>query len=171
MDLRPRAWKVTPALRDVLQKPYGERLDVAALKSIDQASLITVGDVVSLTAWEEGVRPFVCIYDGLTERREMTGFALLVQKSGEPVQRVSNPAGTIGQELIGALRNALETRQRTIIHVEGEEDLATLACMLLAPAGMNIVYGWPGHGMMLVTTTAETQGTAEELWKQLEELE
>ncbi len=167
----PRAWRVTPALRETLQKPYGETLELEALREMSQASLVTVGDVVSLTAWEEGLRPQICVYDGMTERREMTRFAAMLEDAGEAVQRVSNPAGTISRDLVEALENAFESKERTNIHVEGEEDLATLACLLLAPEGMHVVYGWPGQGMMRVTTAAETRAMAEELWKQLEELE
>jgi uncharacterized protein (UPF0218 family) len=158
-------------MREVLQEPYGESLDVMALRSIDQASLVTVGDVVSLTAREEGLQPRICVYDGMTERREMTGFARKVQESGEPIQTVRNPAGTISQELLEALRNAFQTKGRTIIRVDGEEDLAVLACLFLAPEGIKVVYGWPGRGMLLVTTTTATRSMAEALWKELEELE
>ena len=169
--MNPRAWKVTSSLRKELQMPFGDLVDVGAFKSINQASLITVGDVVSLTVREEGIRPHICVYDGMTERREMTDFAFMVKESAEPVVTVKSPAGEISCELYDALKNALQNPHRTNICVEGEEDLATLACILLAPSGWNIVYGWPGKGMLLVSTTDNTRTKAQELWKQLEELE
>jgi len=100
-----------------------------------------------------------------------SSFARKVQESGEPIQTVRNPAGTISQELLEALRNAFQTKGRTIIRVDGEEDLAVLACLFLAPEGIKVVYGWPGRGMLLVTTTTATRSMAEALWKELEELE
>lgn len=158
-------------MRKELQMPFGDLVDVTALKSINQASLITVGDVVSLTVREEGIMPHICVYDGMTERREMTDFAIMVKESGETVVTVKSPAGIISRELYDALKNALQNPHRTNICVEGEEDLATLVCILLAPSGRFIVYGWPGKGMLLVTTTEDTRIRAQELWKQLEELE
>lgn len=171
MSLSPRAWKVPFSLRKQLQMPFGDLVDINVLKFLNQASLITVGDVVSLALREEGIKPHICVYDGMTERREMTDFAIMVKESAEPVVTVKSPAGTISRELYDALKNALLNPQRTNIRVEGEEDLATLACILLAPSGRNIVYGWPGKGMLLVTTTDNTRMTAQGLWKQLEELE
>lgn len=166
----PRGWRVPPELRSTLKRPVGRRIDV--LRDIgDQASLVTVGDVVSLTAREEGIMPHVSVYDGMTERREMTRFALLVQERGEEIVRVENPAGIITRELLEALENALEKEGRTNIRVDGEEDLAMLALMLISPPGRNLVYGWPGEGMMVLTTDDESRRTAEELWNQLEELE
>ena len=55
--------------------------------------------------------------------------------------------------------------------VEGEEDLALLPCILMAPVGTNIVYGWPGRCMMLVTTDEDIRIHAMELMAKMEEKE
>ena len=39
---------------------------------------------------------------------------------------------------------------RIRIEVEGEEDLAALPAILMAPAGANVIYGLPSHGMVVV---------------------
>ena len=58
-----------------------------------------------------------------------------------------------------------------MIRVEGEEDLALMPCIRHAPEGTDIVYGWPGKGMMVLTTDAAVKDKTERLWKEMEELE
>jgi uncharacterized protein (UPF0218 family) len=142
---------------------------VKKIENDDQNILITVGDVVSLTARKGGIIPNVSVYDGMTERRTMTEFATLVRDLGEKEAVVDNPPGMITRELFDALRNAL-ARKEGLIRVNGEEDLAVLPCILLAPEGTRIVYGWPGEGMMLVTTTGMIKEEAERLWNMMEDI-
>ena len=120
--------------------------------------------------WKEGIIPDLAIYDGRTERRDMTEFAVLVEERGLPVKVVSNPAGTITREMEDAVKNAL-TLGPALIRVEGEEDLALMPCIRHAPEGTDIVYGWPGKGMMVLTTDAAVKHKTEQLWKEMEELE
>jgi uncharacterized protein (UPF0218 family) len=129
-----------------------------------------VGDVVSLTAVKQGVVPDLSIYDGMTERKEMTEFATLVRDEGWEETVVRNEAGTITAELIAAIRNALNGKNE-IIRVEGEEDLAVIPCILLSPEGTNIIYGWPGKGMKLVVTDENIRKKAQYLMEMTEELE
>ena len=66
--------------RQLFKDPIGLELYDSDLESFDaQTTLITVGDVVSLTFRNHGIKPFLSIYDGRTERREMTEFARLVK--------------------------------------------------------------------------------------------
>jgi len=145
-------------------------IKIKEIQNNDQNILITVGDVVSLTARNAGIIPDISVYDGKTERRTMTKFAALVRELGENVVIVNNPPGTVTRELFDAVRNAL-ARKDGLIRVNGEEDLAVLPCILLAPEGTRIVYGWPGEGMMQVTTTGITKKEAERLWNMMEDIE
>ena len=99
----------------------------------------------------------------------MTGFANLVE--GEEKTVVSNPAGVITDELDDAIRNALQSGRTDLIRVEGEEDLALMPCILHAPEGAEVVYGWPGKGMKIVSTDDVTRKRIEELWKMMEDFE
>ncbi len=104
----------------------------------------------------------------MTERREMTEFARLVEN--EPKTVVSNPAGRITAEMAAAIRGCMEG-SGGIIRVEGEEDLALLPCILCAPDGAEIVYGMPGKCMMLVTTDETTRKRAAGYVASMEEIE
>jgi uncharacterized protein (UPF0218 family) len=84
---------------------------------------------------------------------------------------VENPAGTMTADLANAIRNALTGPEKKVIRVIGEEDLATLPCVLLSPIGTNIIYGWPGKGMMLITTDESIRKRMEELFEQTEEFQ
>ena len=161
---------VLPAsARECFKEPIGTELYDEDLESFDaQTALITVGDVVSLTFRKHGIVPNLSIYDGFTERREMTEFAHLV--SGEERTKVVNPAGTITAAMADAVLAGIEGKT-ALIEVVGEEDLALLPCIILSPIGTRIVYGWPGKCMMLITTDELTKKKAIELMAKMEEPE
>ena len=160
--------RVPPDKAEEFKRPIGK--PIKKIKNDDRNMLITVGDVVSLTARKEGITPDVSVYDGRTERRAMTEFAAMVEDLGLEHVVADNPPGTVTRELFDALRNAL-TRKDGLIRVNGEEDLAVLPCILLAPEGARIVYGWPGKGMMQVTTSGIIKKEAERLWNMMEDFE
>jgi len=161
--------RVPEEKRHIFKEPIGSELKESELTKHHDTKIITVGDVVSLTMRRNGIRPILSVYDGYTERSEMTDFAALVE--GEEKEVVANPAGTITDELDDAIRNALTTGKTDLIRVEGEEDLALMPCILYAPEGTEIVYGWPGKGMMVVSTDDVTRKRIEELWKLMEDFE
>ena len=155
--------------RQIFKEPIGSELRESELVKHHDTRMITVGDVVSLTMRRNGIRPILSVYDGYTERHEMTEFAALVEE--EDKVTVVNPAGTITDELDEAVRNALTTGKTDLIRVDGEEDLALMPCILHAPEGAEVVYGWPGKGMMIVSTDDVTRKRVEELWKMMEDFE
>lgn len=152
--------------REAFKEPLGEELDESALDDIDaQTRYITVGDVVSLTFRRHGARPLLSVYDGSTERREMTDFARLVE--GEEKEVVPNPAGGITAELADAVRRGIGG-EVDLIRVDGEEDLALLPCLIYADDGAVVVYGMPGRCMMAVTVDGAVRERAAELVAQME---
>lgn len=155
--------------RDAFKEPLGREMPDSELDSIlDETLYLTVGDVVSLVFRKHGVKPRLSIFDGFTERREMTEFAKLVED--EQKEEVVNPAGTISAEMAEAIRRGIGG-ETTLIRVEGEEDLAVLPCMVLAPEGTRVVYGMPGRCMMVVEIDQRSRDRAVELLSKMEELE
>ena len=161
--------RVPEEKRHIFKEPIGSELKESELIKHHDTKIITVGDVVSLTMRRNGIRPILSVYDGYTERYEMTEFANLVEREEKEV--VVNPAGVITDELEDAIRNALTTGKTDLIRVDGEEDLALMPCILHAPEGAKVVYGWPGKGMMIVSTDDVTRKRVEELWKMMEDFE
>ncbi len=163
--------KIPESKRDLFKKPIGSPITEDGLKKLDSKHmLITVGDVVSLTVRNLGILQDLAIYDGFTERREMTGFADLVRNERSHETVVINEAGSISDELVTAVKNAMGGHGQ-ILRVEGEEDLATLPCILYSPDGTNIIYGWPGVGMMVVTTDEIIRKEIQLLMQNMEESE
>jgi hypothetical protein len=155
--------------RQVFKEPFGTELYDDDLASFDvKTPLITVGDVVSLTFRKHGIRPFLSIYDGITERREMTEFATLVED--EEKDEVVNPAGRITRQLVESIRGRIGG-SGGLIKVIGEEDLALIPAVLLSPLGTDIVYGWPGRCMMRITTDEGIISKMEQLVSKMEEAE
>ncbi|PIR61320.1 MAG: hypothetical protein COU68_00050, partial [Candidatus Pacebacteria bacterium CG10_big_fil_rev_8_21_14_0_10_45_6] len=66
----------------------------------------------------------------------------------------TNPAGAISTHLTSVLKTALQKKMRNVF-VEGEEDLAAVALVLIAPLGTEIYYGQPGVGLVCIQLTEE----------------
>jgi len=81
------------------------------------------------------------------------------------VVHVKNPQGTITEEAIAAIREALESDEPVRIIVDGEEDLLALIAVLYAPEKSLVVYGQPYEGIVVVEVTSEKKNEAVEILK------
>lgn len=147
------------SLRSELKEPLGPIFtDATELLAVAGKPLITVGDVVTYHCIEAGATPEVALVDERTERsavRPEISETLAEFDGFDRVVEVSNPAATLSAPLLDALRTALEHDGSTLIEVEGEEDLATLPVVCIAPEGASVVYGQPGEGMVHAVVDAE----------------
>jgi uncharacterized protein (UPF0218 family) len=167
-----RGWVLPENLRDALSKPFGKLITVEELpKELEGCKLLmTVGDRVSYTLLDNGYKPDLVVFDLKTERQIYTPLEQkLGSMKGEHVL-VKNPAGYITAELVAEIGKALNRKVPTKIQVEGEEDLAALACAAMAPLGSCLIYGIPGKGMALVRIDAEVAGLARSTIYAMEEL-
>ncbi len=163
------AYILTPELRMKLKAPFGSLIQgtveetMAKMKEMVEKErppkIISVGDIVSSNLHKHNINPQLTIIDNISLRTQP------VPKE-EPVEktvRVSNPQGTITQEAIFAVKEALERDEHTHIVVEGEEDLLTLIAVLYAPETAFVVYGQPHCGIVVVKVTSERKARAQEL--------
>ncbi|HMA05442.1 MAG TPA: GTP-dependent dephospho-CoA kinase family protein [Methanomicrobiales archaeon] len=138
--------RLPEAERTSLRRPFGQVFpDVRALlPRIRERVVYAVGDVVTHNLLREGIAPRIAIIDGHTMRAPCTRVPEL------PFRRIvaRNPAGTISDDLVRAIRDAVADPP-ALIFVEGEEDLAVLPLVLEAPLGAVILYGQPGEGVVL----------------------
>jgi hypothetical protein len=158
-------------LRTELKEPFGPVYeDAPALLADAGRPVVAVGDVVAYHLREAGFEPAVSVVDGRTERRAAPD--AVRRTTPEPDRTVENPPGTLSRALLVALRDAVAARDTgtdpdldppTVVRVEGEEDLATLPAILLAPPGGAVVYGQPGEGMVLVVADAPARDRARDL--------
>lgn len=90
----------------------------------------------------------LAMYDGHTQRQPL-------QNLPTATATLQNPAGQITTQLVEWLEQYFVNtyQQPQLLHVEGEEDLATVAAVLVAPLGTMIYFGQPNQGMVELQVT------------------
>ncbi len=146
-------------MRKRLSEPLGPVISTEESDFLSGEFVISVGDVCSITLYHRGIMPHLAVLDGRTKRSSHTE---TVTFDGYSVIRVRNPQGTISSEMWSAVEKAMESAEKTLIIVEGEEDLAALPCILMAPEGAYVVYGIPDEGMCVVKVDENARNKVKE---------
>lgn len=149
-------------MRAELAKPIGELVSAWALRKHIEGSLrtIAVGDVVTITLLQMKLEPDVAVFDYRTQRSEDYKAKERISKMGGRLVKVENPAGKITRALWRAVKEAANAKERIKIEVSGEEDLAALVAIAVAPKGAHIIYGLPQKGLVVVQVDDETRTKA-----------
>ena len=143
-------------LRGELKEPMGPVFsDPGELLAHVEGRLIAIGDIVTYHFERVGVSPDVAVVDGRTKREAVDDEVREVLNSNIRRITVENPPGTLSANLLSGLVTALDSPERTVLSVDGEEDLAVLPAILAAEAGASVVYGQPNEGMVHVAVTPE----------------
>lgn len=158
-DLFKKSIQLNEIQRQQLKKPQGPVVDHPAdVFNTDtiESPIILVGDS-TIERFLQHQWPFhLGIFDKVVERRPATGATLQLQ----PKLSAVNPAGTISIEMATAVQYLLKKRpfipnESIYLYVEGEEDLAAIPAVLLAPLGSRVYYGQPNVGLVEVLVTEE----------------
>ena len=167
--MRPR-YRLPEHLRPLLAEPFGPVHDTpGALLAVKDRVVVSVGDVVTQMFLDAGVLPQVMLVDGVTQRGSKVEHALArLPPTGVRRVMVENPAATLTSELLDALERGLRAPEATLIEVVGEEDLAALPAMILAPDGAAVCYGQPRRGVVVVVITPEVRTRAREILTKME---
>ena len=162
------AYVLTPELSLKLKEPFGNLIQgtpeetMGTLKEMVEkekpSRIISVGDIVSQNLHKHNIHPQLTIIDNISLRIQKIPLQTAVQKT----VCVDNPQGTITQESISAVKEALESNEHTHIVVKGEEDLVTLITVLYAPENAFVVYGQPFSGIVVVKVNSERKARAKE---------
>ncbi|MBS3772852.1 MAG: GTP-dependent dephospho-CoA kinase family protein [Candidatus Thermoplasmatota archaeon] len=159
-----------PDKRGMLRQPIGAVLQEDELDGELSRPLVTVGDMVTATVRRRGVEPDLAVVDYQVERSPCgPRVKQAVQDAGVTVRQVANPAGVITDELWQAIEAGLAGDTSTRIEVDGEEDLASLAAIMLAPLGATVVYGLPSRGIARVTVTEDSKAKVKHVLQDMEE--
>jgi uncharacterized protein (UPF0218 family) len=149
--------------RDAFREPMGPVLaDADELLASAGEPILAVGDVVTYHLEEAGRQPDVAVVDERTEREAVDDDVAAALR--EPDVVVENPPATLTRELLVALGDAVRAEEPTTVLVDGEEDLATVPAVLVAPDGASVVYGQPGEGMVHGRVDEETRERVRELF-------
>ncbi len=126
--------------------------------------VLTVGDVTSVTVLSQGYRPNVCIIDGMTRRGKYEEDRVRLDTE----YRIFNPPAVIYPEAWSVIDTALhDDERRSVILVEGEEDLLGFPAVLLAPEGSVMLYGEPNAGIVWVPVDTRNKALARTLLEQM----
>lgn len=155
------AYNLTSELRLRLKKPIGTLIRGSFDETMKRfkgmmekekpAVIISVGDTVSKNLVENRVFPQLSIVDNRVMRKETRPIPITAEKT----INVKNPRGTITEEAIAAIQEALKSSCSVKIVVDGEEDLLTLIAVFYAPENSFVVYGQPYEGVVVVKVTRE----------------
>ncbi|WP_073309069.1 GTP-dependent dephospho-CoA kinase family protein [Halobaculum gomorrense] len=156
-------------LRGTFKAPLGPvYTDTERLLSDAGDPIVAVGDVVTYHLRVAGRDPNVAVIDGKTKREAVGEEIAAVLDGDAPRIEVENAPATLSEGLFSALVDALARDEPTVIHVTGEEDLATVPAVVAAPEGASVVYGQPDEGMVLVDVTAASKREARDLLERMD---
>ena len=159
--------------REAMRVPLGPIIQEEELEAHlkGAAIVVTVGDMVTMTLFNDGREIALAIFDYKTKRNEERDFRERLRGMDGEWMRVRSPPAMITRELWEALGKAfskVRSGKRVIMEVEGEEDLAAIPAILLAPDGAVVLYGMPGKGMVVVTVSERARKEARRLLKMME---
>ena len=170
----PIKYNLTPELRKKLKKPLGTLIRGSfaetakrfseMVNSEQPSSIIAVGDTVSKNLAKNHILAKLSIIDNKCMRKNVQSTPLATEKPFH----VKNPQGTITEEAITAVQEALQGNQHAQIVVEGEEDLLTLIAIMNAPQGSFVLYGQPHEGIVVVNVTRSKKTEVSELLRAME---
>ncbi|PSP26039.1 DUF359 domain-containing protein [Halobacteriales archaeon QH_10_67_22] len=146
--------ELQPELREALKDPFGPiSTDTAAVLAVAGSPLVTVGDIVTYHVLEAGTVPDVALVDERTKRASVDDeiSTTVNDASFTNVRTVVNPPATLTADLLTGLRGAFDETGTTLVRVDGEEDLAALPAIAVAPDGASVLYGQPDEGIVHVT--------------------
>ena len=167
------AYGVTPELRARLKEPFGMLIRGSFAETMGKLDnivkretpplIVSVGDTVSQNLHEHQLNPQLLITDNKRMRKRIKPRIFAAK-----LFHVKNPRGTITEEAITAIKEALESDARVHIIVDGEEDLLALIAVLYAPENSLVVYGQPREGIVVIKVTSEKKAEAAEILKAME---
>ena len=152
-------------IRSFLKKPFGKIIvdNPFEKETSDPFRVITVGDVTTQLANKAGFCNKISVIDFLIERkRRFNTIKDLGFKGTENLISVVNPRGTIASDMFLKIKEAfsLKAKERIVLLIEGEEDLAVLPCILLSPIGAVIFYGQPQQGTVRLEVSEDIKEQA-----------
>ncbi len=176
---------ITKEAEMLLKEPFGTLFEgpesdhsIAIKKALDSISqnnspIIGVGDVTVKSLQDIDNIANIALIDEKTKRVAWEGFREINQSLYDCVIECQNPPGMLTKSLFESCKVAINNwninRSKTLIIVDGEEDLAPLLLHLLAPLNTAILYGQPNRGVVLRITGLDSKSRCQSLINLFEE--
>lgn len=141
-------------MRASLKKPLGMEGELGNLIPLMKGmKIIAVGDQVTYSLLGRGMPPHVAVFDFKTMRGPVeTRVRARLEKEYPRPKIFENPAGTVSEKLFSEAPALM--REGGGILVIGEEDLAAIPFIHFLEEGYVVVYGQPGEGCVLVSSSS-----------------
>lgn len=160
LKIPKKGWQLPESLRAELGSGLGKIVseDTIITELKHATKVVAIGDMSTLTLYKRGYVPNIAIVDFKVNRILDEKVKKQIEKVKSEVLKVENPAGMLTRALWNAILRAYKLKRKKVrIEVEGEEDLATPACIALGPRGAKLVYGMPGVGLAVVEINPYTK--------------
>lgn len=162
LRIRDTKYILPDEFRAVISKPQGKIISEKELKLFDLSKrprIILVGDIVTKTFIKLGYKFDLSVVDLKTRKRKLfKSLDDLGIKEVSNLINVKNSRGTISRSLIKAIRRVLiKNSGGSVIKVIGEEDLAVIPAVILAPLSSLIFYGQRNEGIVRVEVTEKAK--------------
>jgi uncharacterized protein (UPF0218 family) len=162
-------YSLPSSYREILKEPIGILVSEEGLFDIlsKETKVVSIGDQVTYTLLCKNIFPLFCIIDYQIKRKEnIKKINDKLCSYGKIIKNVVNPPGVITYDLWSSIEDAYGHLDKGIplrIEVTGEEDLAALPAILLAPKNVTIIYGLPDRGVVVVPSTEEHKQKVKEI--------
>jgi len=155
-------------LRDKLKEPIGLLVNEEELLRLllKEEHIVSVGDQVTYTLLKNDIEPIFCVVDFKTKRNRCSNdIKEKIQSFGKKRVLITNPPRCISVSLWNVIETAFDNLEKGSLRIEidGEEDLAALPAILLAPRDVTIIYGLPNKGVLVVKATKENKRKVKEI--------
>jgi hypothetical protein len=155
-------------LREKLREPLGLLVDGDELLKLLKMEkyVVSIGDQVTFTLLKHGVAPIFCVVDFKIKRDVVSSVIKdKIRSFGKKTVVVNNPSGCISDDLWNAIEDAYKFLEGGSFRIEvvGEEDLAALPAIFLAPGDVTIIYGLPNRGVVFVKSSDENKRKVKEI--------
>ncbi len=169
--------KINKVLAKHFKRPYGKvfasvkEFSYSKLKSTSCGLMISVGDMASYTLTGAGIKLDIIIVDNKINRKPSKQ---KINFQGKTL-KVINVPGTISSNLWCTIRKAIKIGNKVKVSVIGEEDLAVLPAVIMAPLGSLVLYGQPKvnarEGLVAICVDLNKKKDAISLLKQMIKLQ
>lgn len=149
--------------RHWFKKPFGKLLANGKLdfSQMNGETVATVGDFITGDFNKHKVNQRISVIDFVIGRKKtFSNISELGFLGNEIFFTTKNPPGYISSSLFKTIIQAISflgEKERIIIQVNGEEDLAVLPLLLALPLGWTIFYGQPHEGIVQLDVTTDNK--------------
>jgi len=169
--MQPDWWHQTlilpESLRKIVAQPFGKfyaTLDEVPVS--DFATFVSIGDVITHACIQKEFQQKISVIDLFVGRVKTYENSAAHGFSGdETVLSLKNPPGQITPALFYAAQKSLFEVGTFVVLIDGEEDLAVLPFVIMAPLQYHILYGQPGKGIIDCEVTETLKKKAQNILK------